>query len=117
MSGNYWKVPQEVRCQVCKQYRNVLHTGSGLNQLLKKQQQQQQQQSLESCEASSHTNYRYLTPSQKDQRMKNLHDEFRSKEQQIQALHKKVENMIREEGVKVDSNMHSDLLMIMTKHG
>ena len=108
-----WKLPEGTsgsRCQICKQYRNVLR--SGLNRLLK----QQQQPNSESTGASSHTNYRYLTSSQKDQRMRNLHNEVRKKERQIQSLHKKVEDIIREEGVKVDSNMHSDLLTIMNKH-
>ena len=50
-------------------------------------------------------------------RMKILHELVRSKEQQIQSLHKKVDDLIQEEGVEVDSAMHSDLLTIMKKHG
>jgi len=36
---------------------------------------------------------------------------------QIQSLHKKVSDMIQEEGVIVDACMHNDLLTIMKKHG
>ena len=108
-----WKLQEGAsgnRCRICKQYRNVLR--SDLHRLLK----QQQQPRSESCEASSHTNYRYLSEEEKNQRMKNLHEEVRSKERQIQYLRKKIDNVIMEEGVKVDSNMHSDLLKIMNKH-
>ena len=49
--------------------------------------------------------------------MKNLHELVRSKEQQIQSLRKKVDDMIQEEGVEVDRTMHNDLLTIMNKHG
>ena len=108
-----WKLPEGTsgsRCEVCKQYRNVIR--SSLNRLLK-----QPQIRTESCEASSHTNYKRLTGPEKDQRMNNLHEVVRSKERQIQSLRKKVSDLIQEEGVKVDDGMHNDLLTIMKKHG
>ena len=108
-----WKLPEGTsgtRCEVCKQYRNVIR--SSLNRLLK-----QPQLRTESCEASSHTNYKRLTHPEKDERMKNLHDVVRSKERRIQSLQKKVSDLIEEEGVKVDAGMHNDLLTIMKKHG
>ena len=107
-----WKLPEGTsgsRCEICKQYRNVIR--SSLNRLLK-----QPQLRLESCEASSLTNYKHLTGPEKDERMKNLHELVRSKERQIQSLRKKVNDMIQEEGVTVDAGLHNDLLTIMKKH-
>ena len=73
----------------------------------------QQQELSNSCEASSHTNYCYLSTPEKIERMKNLHELVRSKERQIQSLQKKIDLAIQEEGIRVDSTTHSDLLAIM----
>lgn len=108
-----WKLPESSsgsRCQYCKQYRSVLR--SGLNRLLK-----QDQQRTQSCDPSSHTNYRYLSTPEKIERMKNLHEVVRSKERLIQTLRKKIDHVIQEEGIEVDEAMHNDLVTIMKKHG
>ena len=61
-------------------------------------------------------NYKCLTSSEKDERMKNLHDVVRRKEREIQSLRKKISDMIQEEEVRVDAIMHNDLLTIMKKY-
>ena len=48
--------------------------------------------------------------------MKNLHEVVRCKERQIQALCKKIDHAIEEEGVVLDGAMHSDLVTIMKRH-
>ena len=107
-----WKLPEAStgsRCQHCKQYRSVLR--SALYRLLK-----QEQQGTKSCDPSSHTNYRYLSTPEKLERIKNLHEVVHSKERQIQALHKKIDQVIQEEGIKVDSALHNDLVTVMKRH-
>ena len=58
-------------------------------------------------------NYKHLTSSEKDERIKNLHGVVRKKEREIQLLRKKVGDMLQEEAVTVDDMMHNDLLTIM----
>ena len=50
------------------------------------------------------------------ERMKNLHEVVRCKEQQIQSLCKKIDHAIQEEGVVLDGAMHSDLVSITKRH-
>ena len=67
-----------------------------------------------SCDPSSHTNLRWLSHPQKDQRIRNLQDVVHSKERKIQNLQAKLDKVIQDEGIQVDTATHNDLLAIMT---
>ena len=98
------------RCSHCKKYRdNVLR--SGLSQWHK----QQQQQSHSATEACSHVNFRYLATPEKIQRLTNLHKQLRNKDRQLVHLKSKLDKMIEDSGVQVDTTTHNDFLAIMGK--
>ena len=106
-----WTLPPSSsgsRCKNCIQYRSVLR--SALQRLLK----QQQEMSTSSCDPSSHTNLRWLTHPEKDQRIKNLQDVVRNKERKIQKLQAELDKAIQDDGIQVDTATHNDLLAIMT---
>lgn len=63
-----------VRCEQCKLYRN----NSLLRQLNRLKMVKEDKENDKSA-ASSHVNYRFLTPIQKDECLKNLHVELRKK--------------------------------------
>jgi len=99
----------EKRCCFCKKYRdNVLR--SSLSQWHK-----QQNQGCCATDTSSHVNFRYLATPEKIQRLTNLHKQLRNKDRHLAHLKSKLDKMIEDNGVKVDREMHNDLLAIMDK--
>ena len=67
-------------------------------------------------ETSSHTNYRYLSASQKDQRLSKLHSDKRSIERKNAKLMAKLEEVSKVNGVELDQNTSDDMLSIMKEN-
>ena len=59
------------------------------------------------------TNNRYLTPSQKDAKLKNLQDRVHQERKERMALEAKIEQLTSRSGVEVDPSFHQDLVSIM----
>ena len=75
------------RCSFCRKYRdNVLR--SGLSRLLK---QLAEGDSVKRCAIDSHVNLRYLTPVEKDERIRNLHAQVVKDRKKIDQLQSKLE--------------------------
>ena len=73
-----------------------------------------QEKEVDPCTASSHVNFRYLNTPEKLQRMRNLAQVVHSKDKVIADLRKKVDSVMKAEGVMVDPSTHNDLLAIMS---
>ena len=73
-----------------------------------------QEKEVDPCAASSHVNFRYLNTPEKLQRMRNLAQVVHSKDKVIADLRKKVDSVMKAEGVMVDPSTHNDLLAIMS---
>ena len=68
-----------------------------------------------STDGSSHTNYRYLTHAEKDERMANLQRQKRDLVRKVIQLSKKVSESIETDGVTIDNEDHEALCEIMNK--
>lgn len=83
---------------------------SGLSRLLK---QLAEGDSVKRCAIDSHVNLRYLTPVEKDERIRNLHAQVVKDRKKIDQLQSKLENIIQKDGVTVDNALNKDLVDIM----
>lgn len=63
-------------------------------------------------EPDSHTTYASLTSSEKDQRMRNLHDTLRQSEKQLKFWMEKLDKVLEERGI-CDDSIDEDLHEIM----
>jgi len=80
-------------------------------------QHNKQLESTNDCTSiDSHTNYRYLSPSEKEERLHKLHNAIISSRRQLQHLKDKLTKSINDTGVDVDQQMNEDLLCIMKKN-
>ena len=72
---------------------------------------------LQSCndntDISSHTNYRYLSPSERKERLRKLHNAIISSKKQLQQLKDRLAKSIDDAGFNVDQQMNDDLICIM----
>lgn len=88
------------RCEKCRAYRRIL------NQMLTRQTQAP-------STPHTHTNIRYLSEAEKEQKIKDLQHKKRACDKKIARLHKKLEELTAAGGVLVDDKMNSDLQKIM----
>ena len=65
---------------------------------------------------SSHVNYRYLTTSEKDDRLERLHNLQRQTKRQVDRLSAKIAENIEHNGVIVEEGIHNDLTEIVNEH-
>lgn len=64
-------------------------------------------------ELSKFTNNRYLTPLQKDMKMKNLTEKVYKERKERSILEAKVASLTSESGIELETSFHQDLLSIM----
>ena len=93
------------KCSKCVTYR------AQLNVLLSRLGKQG-----ESSNPHSHTNYRYLSDSEKNSRMKQLHQNNRKAHRRIARLEEKLRERIELEGEQVDELTSTDLKQIMEEN-
>lgn len=77
---------------------------------------QQKVCSLNRTAPSSHVNYRYLTTSEKDDRLERLHNLQRQTKRQVDRLSSKIAENIEHNGVIVEEGIHKDLTEIVNEH-
>ena len=94
------------RCHHCKLYRKTLFS------LLTHYQSGQRRHS-DGSNPSSHTNYRFLSTAEKDERLQRLHHLHCYDQQKIARLRAALERAIEQRGVAVDDDLHQDLREIV----
>lgn len=90
------------RCSSCQGHRNSLHVMLG-----------RLQSSRNSADASSHTNYRYLTTVSRTTRMHNLHRSYVLAKRRAMRMKKKVKELMEKDGVQISTAMDGDLKQIL----
>ena len=94
------------RCPSCHSHRKVL------NSLLLRHTKHRH----DTCEPSSHTNYRYLNTPQKVERLHKFRSFVRVCHQKVERLKKRATAIIEEEGIAVDEEINEDLGSIMREN-
>ena len=102
-------VKPDTICEQCKLYRSnsLLRL---LHRLVKENKENEQ------CSSSSHANYRFLTPTQKDERLKSLHDELRKRTRQLHSVEKAIEKFCEKESVTLDGDDNFDMRTLMKQY-
>ena len=94
-----------IRCTNCEGHRHTLRSLSC---------RVETPSAVEKTAPDSHVNYRFLSTPEKTVRLKRIHSELRCMHLKKERLKTKLEKVVEEEGVVVDSEMHADLCNIMT---
>ena len=93
------------RCGGCSNHRKALHS------MLSRQKAEKSTDSRTA--PSSHVNYRFLSSSEKDQRLQNLHTLQRQTKLQLDRMSARISRSTEMNGIEVDGDMHADLVSIM----
>ena len=91
---------RRVRCQACQSFRSTLRSAV-------------HRSSHDNTAVSSHTNYIHLTPDEKNERLKNLHQSLRAAKQQSNRLQSKINQLIESEGIQLQPNDAEDISQIV----
>lgn len=62
---------------------------------------------------SSHVPYKCLSDEEKVDRLRNLHESLKRSQCQVKYLHSKLQALLEEKTVMVDSSLHEDLYQII----
>ena len=92
------------RCLNCEKHRKTLQALAS---------KQLKHQHVDKTAPESHVNYRFLSPSEKTDRLKRLHSQQRCDLLKADRLKKKLAKAIEVCGMTVDDGMHSDLKSMM----
>ena len=63
--------------------------------------------------ASSHTTYANLSASEKDERMRNIHQESKKSSLRVSQLKQKISDVASQGGVVLDNEIHNDIKAMM----
>ena len=99
-------IVEGLKCEKCTKYRSVLRAMYS---------RQKKIASSDRTTTSSHVNYRYLSSTEKNQRMANLHAELAQQRRKVAALKERVKKLTEERGVTVDEQLNDDLHSIMSE--
>ena len=94
----------DASCSVCKTYKNTLYS---LEHKRKKHIPSPHPEM-----PTSHVNYRYLSSSEKVQRLEHMKVMVRSARSRIAYLEKRIVAATEKEGVHIDTELHNDLIAI-----
>ena len=94
------------RCPCCTKYRKTFRS-------LSSRYTSKELETSRITSAVSHTNFRYLTTPEKDQRLRELHSHHRNTTKRLKRVEDKLAVTIKERGISVDKGMHCDLRQIM----
>lgn len=92
------------RCSHCESHRHTLRS------LV----YQTGRQAADKTAPDSHVNYRFLSTPEKTDRLQRMHSELRANHLKKERLKAKLERVVEEEGITVDSETHTDICAIMT---
>ena len=65
------------------------------------------------CDPKSHTNYRRLSSSEKNERMKRLHSQCKMLKQEISRIQEKLDHALESRGVSIGEDLHENLKAIV----
>ncbi|SMN02106.1 hypothetical protein SPONN_484 [uncultured Candidatus Thioglobus sp.] len=97
------------RCQDCSYYRHCLRS-------MLSQKKTANSMTSSRVDPSSHVNYRFLTDEEKDTRLHHLHQQVRATNRKLDGLTKKLEEIAKIQGSKLDKNMDEDMRNIMREN-
>ena len=97
------------RCAECSKHRSYLR-------VLKSRQSKQSDSKKHYTESNSHVNYRYLSSTEKTERLKTLHKELTATRRLLNNTRRKLESVIAKEGHVLDSEMNDYLSEILTNN-
>ena len=100
------------RCPVCSHYRSN-YLRRSLNRIKKEDKENVHKNS---CHPSSHTNYRFLSSEQKNERVRTLHEQVCLKTKVISSLRERICHLTASGGIGLDSTTSKDLHEIMKTH-
>lgn len=103
-------ITDQNKCTYCTAYRNNLRALHARNQKESTQSKQ------EKVEASSHTNYRYLSSPEKKARMANLHMKAKALTQQVEQLQKRIKELTAVNGVNLEPTLDADIREIINSN-
>ena len=95
------------RCPACEKHRKALHSMLTRHNSSKP---------VTSTAPSSHVNYRYLSSSEKNLRLQNMHTLQRQTKLRLDRISAKITQITEEMGVDVDEATHTDLVDIMEEN-
>ena len=90
------------QCHNCSRYRQTL------SRMLYRIEHQESKET-DKTDPSSHTNYRFLSSKEKSERLKNLHDQARVMQQNINRLRDQINKQIDEKGTEVEDDLDEAL--------
>ena len=93
----------QLRCATCSEYRQTL------NRMSYRALHQADNNRISSSDPKSHTNYRYLQSSQKDERLTQLHNQARVDQQKIERLKMRIQKLVEERSVAIDEDINEEL--------
>ena len=99
------------RCNSCVTFRN-----NTLRRELNRMKERESDETRDPASPSSHTNYRFLTTPERNERMQRLHKVVRAKTKSLEAMRKGISRILQNNSVKMDSDTHNDLLSIMRSY-
>ena len=102
----YVSSSDNLRCDSCRKYRKTLYT-------LVARLDKSQTDDIDRTNPASHANYRYLSCSEKDRRLKRFHQLHRADKQKIARLQSALDAAIQQRGVNIDEELHQDLRQTM----
>ena len=95
--------PYPQRCRPCQSFRSTLHSSLC----------RQMDVGDDHTAASSHTRYCNLTPTEKDERMKNLHQSLKLERQRVKRLEMKVSKLIEDQAISLHDGDTADISSII----
>ena len=99
------------RCNSCVTFRN-----NTLRRELNRMKERESDETRDPASPSSHTNYRFLTTPERNERMQRLHKVVRAKTKSLEAMRKGISRILQNNSMKMDSDTHNDLLSIMRSY-
>ena len=106
------RVDCDVLCERTGQYPSRCKTCQAFRSTLRKSTSRQSTSNSDRTSASSSTRYRDLTPREKEERMRNLHDSIKIANQKVKRLQTKVEKLIEHQAICVQERDANDLSII-----
>lgn len=93
-------------CSKCEAYRKTLHA-------MASRYHKQQKACDDKTSPRSHTNYRFLSPVEKAQRLYRMHNAIHASKKQVQKLKARIAEISERRAAQVSKEMHDDLSKIM----
>ena len=93
-------------CSKCEAYRKTLHA-------MASRYHKQQKACDDKTSPRSHTNYRFLSPVEKAQRLYRMHNAIQASKKQVQKLKARIAEISERKATQVSKEMHDDLSKIM----